>query len=51
MSLKKDREESFDGPDDSQISVDSVDAQVGVKTVEAAQKVYGPHSKWFLFLG
>ncbi|KAI0755989.1 drug:h+ antiporter [Irpex lacteus] len=51
MSLKKDREESFDGPDDSQSTFDAPDAQLGVKTVEAAQKVYGPHSKWFLFLG
>ena len=27
------------------------DANAGVKTVEAAEKVYGPHSKWFLFIG
>ena len=27
------------------------DAHVGVKTVEAAEKVYGRYSKWFLFLG
>ncbi|KAI0092894.1 drug:h+ antiporter [Irpex rosettiformis] len=46
-----DREESFDGPDESQLSDDSHDAQLGVKTVEAAQKVYGRYSKWFLFLG
>ena len=51
MSIKKDREESFDGLDDSHSSFDSHEAQLGVKTVEAAQKVYGPHSKWFLFLG
>ena len=25
--------------------------QAGVKTVEAAEKVYGKYSKWFLFLG
>ena len=25
--------------------------QVGVKTVEAAEKVYGKYSKWFLFIG
>lgn len=36
---------------------DQVDAfeadepQVGVKTVEAAEKVYGRYSKWFLFIG
>ncbi|OBZ77205.1 Siderophore iron transporter 3 [Grifola frondosa] len=27
------------------------DAHVGVKTVEAAEKVYGRYSKWFLFIG
>ncbi|KAH9846877.1 drug:h+ antiporter [Lenzites betulinus] len=27
------------------------DAHVGVKTVEAAEKVYGRYSKWFLFVG
>ncbi|THH28555.1 hypothetical protein EUX98_g5621 [Antrodiella citrinella] len=27
------------------------DAHLGVKTVEAAEKVYGRHSKWFLFIG
>ena len=27
------------------------DAHVGVKIVEAAEKVYGRYSKWFLFLG
>jgi hypothetical protein len=25
--------------------------QIGVKTVEAAEKVYGRYSKWFLFIG
>lgn len=28
-----------------------VDAHVGVKKVEAAEKVYGRYSKWFLFTG
>ena len=28
-----------------------VDAHVGVKKVEAAEKVYGRYSKWFLFIG
>jgi hypothetical protein len=52
MSLKKDGE-SWDGNehDESQLSDESHKAQIGVQTVEAAQKVYGPHSKWFLFLG
>ena len=27
------------------------DAHVGVKAVEAAEKVYGKYSKWFLFIG
>ncbi|KAI9060414.1 drug:h+ antiporter [Trametes sanguinea] len=27
------------------------DAHIGVKTVEAAEKVYGRYSKWFLFVG
>ena len=27
------------------------DAHVGVKKVEAAEKVYGRYSKWFLFIG
>ncbi|TBU22782.1 drug:h+ antiporter [Dichomitus squalens] len=27
------------------------DAHIGVKAVEAAEKVYGRHSKWFLFIG
>lgn len=27
------------------------DAHLGVKTVEAAEKVYGRYSKWFLFAG
>ena len=27
------------------------DAHIGVKAVEAAEKVYGRYSKWFLFLG
>ena len=27
------------------------DAHLGVKTVEAAEKVYGRYSKWFLFIG
>ena len=27
------------------------DAHVGVKAVEAAEKVYGKYSKWFLFVG
>ena len=27
------------------------DAHLGVKTVEAAEKVYGRYSKWFLFVG
>lgn len=35
-------------PDDLQLEQD---ASVGVKTVEAAEKVYGKHSKWFLFIG
>lgn len=30
---------------------DSEEPQVGVKTVEAAEKVYGKYSKWFLFIG
>ena len=27
------------------------DAPAGVKTVEAAERVYGKYSKWFLFIG
>ena len=27
------------------------DAHLGVKAVEAAEKVYGRYSKWFLFIG
>ncbi|KAI0759140.1 drug:h+ antiporter [Trametes elegans] len=27
------------------------DAHLGVKTIEAAEKVYGRYSKWFLFIG
>ena len=27
------------------------DAHLGVKTVEAAEKVYGRYSKWWLFAG
>ena len=27
------------------------DAHLGVKTVEAAERVYGRYSKWFLFIG
>ena len=27
------------------------DAHLGVKAVEAAEKVYGRYSKWFLFVG
>lgn len=30
---------------------DADEAQVGVKVVEAAEKVYGRYSKWFLFIG
>ena len=33
-----------DGPIDG-------DIDVGVATVEAAEKVYGKYSKWFLFIG
>ncbi|PSS03712.1 hypothetical protein PHLCEN_2v3966 [Hermanssonia centrifuga] len=60
MSLKKDSG-SFTGsgvPDDLAIDPrtaqeveEEQDAHVGVKTVEAAEKVYGKYSKWFLFLG
>ena len=28
-----------------------VDAHLGVMAVEAAEKVYGRYSKWFLFIG
>ena len=27
------------------------EAHIGVKAVEAAEKVYGRYSKWFLFIG
>ncbi len=27
------------------------DAHLGVRAVEAAEKVYGRYSKWFLFIG
>lgn len=27
------------------------DAHLGVRTVEAAEQVYGRYSKWFLFIG
>ena len=27
------------------------DAHAGVRVVEAAEKVYGEYSKWFLFIG
>ncbi len=60
MSLKK-YSGSFTGsgvPDDLAIDPrtaqeveEEQDAHVGVKTVEAAEKVYGKYSKWFLFLG
>ncbi|EKM58957.1 uncharacterized protein PHACADRAFT_25102 [Phanerochaete carnosa HHB-10118-sp] len=33
------------------VLADTDEAQVGVKTVEAAEKVYGKYSKWFLFIG
>lgn len=48
-SLKK-----KDSGSDLSARVDHFDAdepQVGVKTVEAAEKVYGRYSKWFLFIG
>ncbi|KAI0337328.1 drug:h+ antiporter [Trametopsis cervina] len=54
MSFKKDTA-SFEDNDlshqDSRITDDESDAQVGVKTVEATERVYGRWSKWFLFLG
>lgn len=57
-SIKKDNE-SFGGtPADVTIDPrtareieEEEDAHLGVKTVEAAEKVYGKYSKWFLFIG
>lgn len=58
-SIKKDNE-SLVGSPSSVVVLDpkiareveeEQDAHLGVKTVEAAEKVYGKHSKWFLFLG
>ena len=48
-SVHKD-DASLDPETDSRIG-DEQDAQLGVKTVEAAEKVYGRYSKWFLFIG
>ena len=49
----------FNGPPDEKVAdpgtLESVsgeaEAYTGVKTVEAAEKVYGKYSKWLLFLG
>lgn len=43
----------FDHPPDDGGRVDDTeaDAYTGVKTVEAAEKVYGKYSKWLLYLG
>ncbi|KAJ3548443.1 hypothetical protein NM688_g5297 [Phlebia brevispora] len=56
-SIKKDSD-SFGGTADVVIDPrtaleleEEQDAHVGVKTVEAAEKVYGKYSKWFLFIG
>ncbi|KAI0643963.1 drug:h+ antiporter [Trametes meyenii] len=36
----------------TKVEIDAeADAHTGVKTVQAAEKVYGRYSKWFLFLG
>lgn len=45
-SIHKDTESSRDQDFESE-----QDAQLGVVTVEAAEKVYGRYSKWFLFIG
>ena len=58
-SIKKDND-SFADAQDVVVALDpktarevqeEQDAHVGVKTVEAAEKVYGKYSKWFLFIG
>lgn len=39
--------------DDSKVAAtgdDGLDENIGVRKVEAAHKVYGRYSKWFLFL-
>lgn len=57
-SLKKKESGSYlsgspqwDSPESRGSSSDTDDAQAGVKVVEAAEKVYGKYSKWFLFIG
>lgn len=55
--LKKDsglygpQDERIIDPRTEQEVEEEKDAHVGVKTVEAAEKVYGRYSKWLLYLG
>ena len=56
-SIKKDNESFAGGPVDIHLDpqtaheiAEEEDAPLGVKTVEAAEKVYGKYSKWILFI-
>ena len=48
---KKDSASASSHYDESTSSQPAYEAQAGVRVVEAAEKVYGRYSKWFLFLG
>ena len=57
-SIKKDTDSFAGTPSDVLLDAkaakeveDATYAHVGVKTVEAAEKVYGKYSKWWLFIG
>lgn len=56
-SLKKHDSSFGDSPEltvDHKIALEGEEEEevnFGVKTVEAAEKVYGKYSKWFLFIG
>lgn len=54
-SLKKDDQSTTDEPVLDSTTVEQIhaetDAHVGVKTVEAATKVFGKYSRWALFIG
>ena len=49
-SLPEDAIPQLDARVEQQLQAEA-DAHLGVKKVEAAEKVYGKYSKWFLFLG
>ena len=49
-SLPEDAVPKLDRAVEEEIQAEE-DAHLGVKAVEAAERVYGRYSKWFLFIG